>query len=195
MNPKFSVMVLMSIIALGTLPAGTLALPDDHIVTLDIYDDPTDPNSKVVFTIELFLTADSETSGELGTDGEVGWDITSIQLTQYEAAGDRVWVENTPVVDTSDGLWWVYHANTKTPADDEFLMPPYTYGLALAQDPQDQDLAYEFEGKEYTGSNPPFGNNTAAMVYRMAEEEDGTPVESSEGEDEPVTSSGVRDPD
>jgi hypothetical protein len=196
MSAKTATAILLSIIISGVTSTGAMALPDDRIVILDVYDDPTDPNSDVVFTIELFMTADSGTSCESGPCGDVGWDITSIQFTQLQTGGDRVWVDDTPVVDATDGLWWVYHADENAPADDEFVMPPRMYGTAAAQNPQDLDLDYDFEGKDYSYSNPPYGDNTAAMVYSMVEE-DNTPVRQSASTDEPepISSTGVHDPD
>ena len=166
-------------------------LPEDQTVYYYIHDDPTQRPSNVVFAIRLDLTAvDSDADA-------VGWDITSIEFRQPAGrpAPDTVWGEAAPTVDSADGLWWVEHSDTALPVLEEFTLPPKLVGLAIAQNPLDKNLDYDFEGVAYVP--PPEGapfDITAALTYVFTEEEEDEPVK--QGTDEPVDiPNGVNDPD
>ena len=194
MNAKRITTIFLSIVLVGGAFTVAMALPDDYIVTYDIYDDPSDPNRQVVFSIELSLTAVSGNSCQSGSCGNVKWEVESIEFRQPQSGGDRVWVEGSPVLDTFDGYWWVYHDDRDAPDVSEFDMPPYAEGTATAQDPQDVDLYYWFEGKQY--NDPPPFEDTVGLVFQMAEEPTKEPVaDCPPDEPEPANSSGVNDPD
>ena len=138
----------MSLVVVSPAVAG--GLPQDQTVYYYIHDNPTQATSNVVFVIRLDLTAvDSDAN-------DVGWEITSVEFRQPlgRPALDTVWVETSPTVDSPDGLWWVEHSDAAFPALDEFTLPPNLVGLAIAQDPTDNNLDYDFKGVAYV---PPPG--------------------------------------
>lgn len=135
-----------------------------EVIAYSIHETPDDPSTPVVLTLTLSITA-SETSGN-----SVGWDVTSIEFRQPGTGGgaDTVWIESAPSVPTSDGLWWIDHADANDPQEEEFVLPPHLTGTATAQDPNDDDLDYDFEGMAYaeptSPEEPPY-EITAAMDY------------------------------
>lgn len=181
-------------VALGIVPLALAGeLPEDQTVYYYIHEYPNQPNCDVVFTIRLDLTAaDSDADA-------VGWRITSAEFRQpgNRQAQDKVWTEASPIVNSPDGLWWVEHADPAFPELEEFTLPPKLVGLAMAQDPLDKNLEYDFKGVPYVP--PPEGapfDITGALTYVFAEEEE-DPVE--QGKDEPVEvppdiPNGVEDP-
>ena len=164
-------------------PSVAIAVPDTQTVSFWIHDDPSDPESEVTFKIKLSLTEDD-------SDGNsIGWDVTSIEFRQIHDTGpDTVWVESSPSVPSGDGLWWVTHADPDDPQRDEFVMPPNLSGTAAAQDPNDDDLDYDFEGVTYIPPPPsgePPGEVTAAMDHYFAAAI-WPPIVIETGDDEPV---------
>lgn len=158
-----------------TYTAARAELPDDQIVEYRVHETPTNPESAVVFAVRLELRAvDSDANG-------VGWEITTAKFRQP----DTTWTEDSPYIDSPDGLWWVDHADPNAPEESEFVLPPLLVGTATADDPLDDDLDYDLEGVEYSPppGEPPY-ENTGALDYSftLAHEED--PLE--EGDDEPV---------
>ena len=170
-------MVLWAAVVSGAQAAD----PVTQDVFYKIHDDPDDPNSTVTFTIMLCLKK-AETDGN-----SIGWDITGIRFRQPGEIGSAsaVWIDSDPNVPTGDGLWWVEHADPDDPQLGEFDLPPHLVGTAMAADPDDDDLEYDFEGVSYT---PPAGgapwDNTAGLNYGFTiEGESGGPGSST---DEPV---------
>jgi hypothetical protein len=52
-------------------------------------------------------------------------------------------------------LWWVEHEDPRNPQYEEFVLPPLIEGLAYADDPNEDDLEFSFEGEVYTPPSPP----------------------------------------
>ncbi|RIK63271.1 MAG: hypothetical protein DCC65_16250 [Planctomycetota bacterium] len=144
-------------------PEAAFALPSDRSIFYNLREDPEDPESDVVFRIELILHAMS------ATGSTVKWRIDEAVFTQYD--GQTVLGEFSKVLPTvpgSDGLWWVTHANTEAPTLDEFDMPPHLTGTAERKSGSGADLAFDFEGVAYTPppGGPPF-DPTAGIDHSM----------------------------
>ncbi len=158
-----SVLVASALVLTSAGAETAAALPPDHRVEYRIRETPTDPQSDVIWKVELIVEA-NEVRGRY-----VGWAIASITLTQFDEQGDvwRVWQEATPEVPTSDGLWWVEHAAPNSPVAIEFALPPYLVGTADPQTGTQDDLDYEFDGVPYDPppAGPPFEGRTAAITY------------------------------
>ncbi len=178
--------VLYTILIIGTVIGKTYtyanaALPDEQIIEYRVHEIPTDPESTVVFVVRLELTA-ADSDGN-----EIGWEITTAEFRQPGSGGDTIWAENSPYVDTADGLWWIEHADPEAPEESEFVLPPWLAGIATADNPQDDDLDYDLEGVEYSPpplpGDPPY-ENTAALDYSFTLSQEEEPLE--EGDDEPV---------
>jgi hypothetical protein len=155
--------------------------PITQDVVYKMHSNPDDPNSPIIFTIWLSLEqADQD-------DDSVGWEVTEVRFRQIaEGSGaDTIWMASDPNVPTSDGLWWVDHADRSNPQLAEFDVVPYMAGTAAAEDPNDPDLEYSFEGATYTppGGGPPW-DPTTALNYSFSVDGDPAPVQSDE--DEPV---------
>lgn len=137
---------VLSLIILGVayVPVSAQESVPDQIISYVLHETPADPESAVVFTVELDLTA-------VDFDGDwVGWEVAEARFLQpLDPGGDTVWVEQLPFVDTLDGLWWIEHADPEAPVDAEFVLPPLLEGTAIAQDAADPDMDYSFEGLVY----------------------------------------------
>lgn len=158
----------------------SVALADDPPLTRTIsFQIREEPNSysQVLYTIDLQLTAE-EVDGS-----EIGWTVNSVtiaELDEYEA-NVRVWVDAMVEPDTPDKLWWIEHADTEDPELSEFTTLPSLVGTAIAEDPNDPNMAYSLEGVLY---DPPGGGPfevTTALDYSLTL--GGSPTAISEGED------------
>lgn len=155
--------------------------PITQDVVYRIHADPDDANSAVTFAVWLKLE-------QADVDGDsAGWDITSIRFRLVGEGGqpDTLWTVSEPNVPTSDGLWWVTHADPEDPQLCEFATPPHLTGTAPANESSDPDLNYDFEAGNYT--TPPGGDPwdvTTGLSYSFTQVGDEDPVEA--GEDEPV---------
>ncbi|MEE9296951.1 MAG: hypothetical protein V3W34_18560 [Phycisphaerae bacterium] len=188
-NILYTVLITGTVVG-TTYTAANAVLPDDQTVEYRIHETPTDPKSAVVFVVRLELTAEDSAGYE------VGWEITTAQFRQ-PGTPDTTWTEDYPYVDTTDGLWWVKHADPEAPEASEFVLPPWLLSTATADDPQDDDLDYDLEGVAYSlpppPGEPPY-ENTAALDYSftLAQQE----ILLVEGDDEPVDApNGVEPPD
>lgn len=168
-------------ISLSALPTTSLAKANHQKVVLRLYENPSDPLSDVLFTLRLELT-EKDLHGN-----SIGWEVLSVNIRQHAKNGqpERKWSEFSPVVDTSDGLWWTEHADVNAPVLSEFSEPPLIWGTAAADDPNDADLDYNLKGGIYV---PPGGTShfptTAALNYNMTEI--GAQQSMAEGEEEPA---------
>ncbi len=158
---RFAIRLFVAAGALGILasPGAVRGVTPDQIVSFIFHETPTDPNSDVIFTVELSLSA-AETEGN-----SVGWEITQARLVEpLEGEGETVWVDAEPNVNTADGLWWIEHSDPESPQASEFVEPPLIDGQA--EDPDGVDLNYTFEGFPY--SPPPEGppyTTTASIAF------------------------------
>ena len=86
-------------------------------------------------------------------------EIEDLLRTVVEAADNieqRLWWEDEdPEVDTTDGLWWVEHADPDNPVPSDFVETAPVAGTAIAADPEDPDLDFDVAGVPYT--EPPEG--------------------------------------
>lgn len=152
-------------IAMGSLAvtaSSVQALPGSQELAFHIYADPADPQSDLVLTIDLSLIAVDS------TPTAVAWDVTKVVLTQPDlGSGATVWVDLSPSVDTTGGLWWIKHVDLENPKIFEFVLPPLVEGTGVEQNASNPELVdYAFEGTQYvappTPEQPPF-ENTAAI--------------------------------
>lgn len=156
MSRQASTFVLMLIM---WAPAGqSLAeLPPDETVVLIIREDPEEPESSPKFSIKLSLKAQSMVGQS------VGWAINRATIRRFvDEVPDAEWQDTGAVVLTSDGLWWVEHANPQTPDLSEFANPPHIVGNADAKTGNVNDLDYDIEGVLYTP--PPEGPPYAVTI-------------------------------
>jgi hypothetical protein len=172
---------------LGLVVSGAHAdLPLDQNVFYKIHDDPNDPNSDVVFSVELTLTATAR-------DGDsVGWEIKVMKFRQVEPGGpDTIWKIFNPAIPSADGRWWIDHADGDSPQLGEFDDPPRLAGTATAEDQYDDDLEYNFKGSEGTGATP--WDPTARLNYEFMMVGASEPLLSATGD--PVEVDDEGDPD
>jgi hypothetical protein len=148
-----------------------------------IHETPADPNSPLTFLITLSLMASA------GDCTATGWAITTVEIRQIDpnSGPDTVWTQADPNVPTPDGLWWVNHADVASPQANEFVLPPHLVGTAIADDPNDADLEYDFVGVTYTPpaapETPPY-DVTAALDYALVRVGEEIPI--GEGSAEPT---------
>ncbi len=167
----------MTIAVAAMLAVPAFGLPPDQVITYDIHDDPTDPESRVVFSVRLQLeAADSNAT-------QVGWDITVIKFKQINPGPDTMWSKRDPL----SGLWWVDHADTENPVLEEFTEPPHLEGTADPLDPSDPDLDYDLQGVAAPPPVPPeeppyFVTTILDFIFWLV----GEPEPEVEGDDMPV---------
>lgn len=167
--------------ALGDLPA-------DQLITYYTRETPTDPQSAVVMEVLVRLTAVAATAEE------VGWAIGEINIVRLGEGSipDQEWVDPAPELLTSDGLWWVAHADLMEPQLHEFAIAPALVGTALPTAETNEDLGYFLEGSEYVP--PPEGapfENTVALSYSFRLLAAQEPID--EDEEVPAESGDIRD--
>ena len=172
---------LLAIVACAALVTGvaSTASADTRYVDYLIREDPSDSESGVIYIISLGIE-------EAETDGDwIGWQINEVAIVRLDSLGevDAYWIEYAPYVPTSDGMWWVEHEDTENPKAKEFDDTPLLVGLALANDPNDDDMRYDFIGATYTGQGPQYGGSVSGMAYVLAPE--GQEEPELEGDDEP----------
>ena len=112
------------------------ALPADRVMTCEIRETPGDSTSQLNITFVMVLTAKEQ-------DGDsIGWEVASVTINEFDANVDVIstWIDNSPSVSSSDGLWWITHADPDNPVDDEFTYSPPIAGTAGS------DMDYIFEG-------------------------------------------------
>ena len=184
----FTVMVFVATAYAHSL-AQSPPLPEDQRIRYTIREQPTDPSSDVIWTVDLELTA-PDSAGNL-----VGWLIDNVTVSEVDALGDpvNVWVDPSPELDSPDGLWWVEHADTNNPQLDEFALPPLLLSTATAEVGAGVDLDYLVEGVPY---DPPPGDPlseyvTTGLDYAFTLV--GNSLPEHEGDDEPVTIDDVQD--
>lgn len=153
-------------------------VPDNRLVTYDIRKDPYDPDSNVIYSIVLDITA-------IEVDGNsVGWEVSDISIHKVNFLEQIISTrsEAYPLLNTTDGLWWIEHSDPLIPAIDEFVMPPLMSGNAVSSDPNVDDLNYDLEGVTYVEPlKGPLFVTTAALDYSL-----NSTSEVEDGDDEPV---------
>ncbi len=185
------------LLALGGLSAALAAVSgpspaavNTEIVSYGIYDDPSDEqNRKLIYWIVLYLEESDRDSNS------IGWTVDKVKVIEFnDPAADRDWIDQSPTVDTSDGLWWVDHADLNDPQPEEFVMPPFVDGTADYQGSQEEPaLDYDFEGVAL-GLSEYYFTVTAALTFIFTEENETTclicrnfePVEVEIGVEQPL---------
>ena len=173
----FPVLIVGFFASLSRAQAQT-ELPDDRTIAYNIHADTRDPESPVLISTEVLMTAMERLSNE------VGWYPYQIVITQYDSEGEIVetWTEDYPELTTSDSLWWVAHADPMEPTNAEFSKPPELSGTAVAQSPHGPTMNYFLVGKEASGPAP-FAV-TSYVDYSFERSDEPEPVD--EGDDEPA---------
>jgi len=162
--------------------SAAMALPADRVIYFAIHENPENPNSRVQYYLSLSITAADQ-------DGDwIGWDITNYKITEKAVLGsDTVWDVDSPNVGTTDGLWWVEHADPDNPIPTEFVEPAPVADTAVAVDPADPDLDFDVVGVPYTPppGGPPY-QVTAALDFAFSATADPNDPPDDSGDDEPV---------
>ena len=172
---------LLAIVSCAALVAGVArtASADTRYVDYLIREDPSDPESDVIYIFSLGIE-------EADKDGDwIGWQIDEVAIVRLDSLGevDAYWTEYAPYVPTSDGLWWVQHDDPKNPKGKDFDVTPWLVGMAQADDPNNDDMRYDFIGATYTGQGPHYDGSVSGMAYVLAPEGEEEPE--LEGDDEP----------
>lgn len=158
------------------------ALPPDVTVQLNLREPPGDPLSDVTHRVILGLFEDSRNGDS------VGWDVAILTIRELDENGDVAyrWSTGGPTVDTSDGLWWIEHADPDNPELEEFVLLPRIHGTAGALDQGVSDLDFDFEGNVYTEppGGPPFEITGSLDTFlRLAETPPPEPIKDVEDEE------------
>lgn len=163
-------------------PAVVAALPPDRVVHFAIHENPSNPNSRIQYVLSLSISAQEQ-------DGDsVGWAVDNYKITEKAILGsDTVWDVDSPSVDTTDGLWWVEHADPDDPVRSDFVEPAPVADTAIANDPADPDLDFDVVGVPYTEppEGPPY-EVTGALDFTFSTTPDPNDPPDDSGDDEPV---------
>lgn len=180
MNTRNGASVLTVLLAFcGTLDAR----PPDYTIQFNLHETAGAPTSANDFLITLGLMIESQ-------DGNsIGWDVIMVTIRKLDENGDVVntWFKNTPFVDTTDGLWWIEHADPQSPANGEFLIPPRIVDTAPSANPTEPSLVFDIEGALYVA--PPDGApfaDTGLLTTWLQEEGNPPPPPNKDETDEPV---------
>ncbi len=141
---------VLVVCGLGSRSLADGELPADQQVVFCIHESPGNSESPIRQAIILQLTAQSI------DDGEVGWQIAAVQFHDISSGVSRIWTQLAPVVNSSDGLWWVTHNDPLTPDVAEFAKPPHLQGQAAAAEAGAPGLSYDLHGKAWGTANSPF---------------------------------------
>jgi len=166
--------------AVACFPVVVAALPPDRVVHYAIREDPADPDSRIQYVLSLSLSAQEQNVDY------IGWSVDNYMITETAVIGvDSVWDVDAPNVLTTDGLWWVKHADPDNPVRSDFVEPAQIADTASAHDPSDPDLHFDVAGVPY--SEPPEGPPyavTAALDFTFIKDGSSEPDDS--GSHEPA---------
>lgn len=165
----------------------TAEVPTHRTITFTIHEVPSDPQSGVVWTIRLSITATTV------CDTAVGWQVEDVWVEQHNDAyvPHRLWNDYMPLVNTSDGLWWIAHGDPMNPQPSEFTDLPALGGIASIVQNSTFNLEYVLEGAS-TPLSSPNGGAISQVRFSLACMGEGEPVD--EGEDEPAEVTDEEDP-
>ncbi|MCH9003152.1 MAG: hypothetical protein IIC02_11310 [Planctomycetes bacterium] len=177
---------LLSLSALAVLMFGTesaQALTPDFVVQYNLRETPGDPLSDVTHRVIIGLFEDSRNGDN------VGWEAAILTIHELDEIGNVAyrWSKGYPTVDTTDGLWWIEHADPDNPVMKEFMLPPRIYGTALALDPGVSDLDFDIAGNVYI--EPPGGapfENTGSLNSFLQLAETPPPAPEKDVDDEEI---------
>jgi len=175
---------LVGAILVGLIGANPVQAGNGRVVQFDIRVSPGDTGSDVNYSVLLDLNK-QDTMNQY-----VGWEVLRIEFQKLDENGDVVtaWVEDFPVIDSPDGLWWTIHGNPGHPVRGEFVQMPLLLGTAVSCDSSMPLLQYDISSEEYV---PPVGQvkpfeATAALTYYLAIGDDPEGDPDSDGDDDPV---------
>lgn len=188
-----SQLLYMPVILLGCLSTLSSAnaqsnLPPDRSVFFLIHADSRDPDSPVLISTEVRLTALARESNR------VGWNPLWVAITQYDEQGEIVgsWTHSSPIGPAR--MWWISHQDPMSPTNDEFTCPPELAGVADSDIPNGPTLEYYIYGTN-PGTPPaePYPI-TAILDYSFQRSDEPEPVDNDEdgpadvplGDDEPA---------
>lgn len=154
-SPMFVKSVLALVFTVTATPAA-MATPSDYKVLYSIHEVRDDPNSPVLYRVQL----DLEYVSTVGS--QVRWHVATMAISHFNSQGaiDEQWRLNNPAVGTGDGKWWTTHADTDNPLIGEFVTPPPMSGTAEREIGSGPDLDYDLSAGTPSGS-PPY----AATAY------------------------------
>ncbi len=157
--------------------AGALAdLPSGRTLTYDVRETPGDEASSLIYEYEMHLTAQQQNGNS------IGWAVDSVTIRELDENETVIntWVDSAPNVDSTDGLWWVVHADPANPVVGEFSVSPAIDGTAGGE------MDYEFEG---------LGASTAMAAVDLILWPVGDPAPEVEYKFEPLWFHDAQDPD
>ena len=171
--------VLILSLAIGQPAAAEALTYVDYMVR----ETPTDPESNVVYIMSLGMVEE-----EVQSEG-ILWRIAEFIIVEPGEGqeSDTVWIEEDPYVDTVDGLWFVEHADTAKPEAEEFHSPPLMFGTAKADDPNDDDMEYDFSGVECAappGEPAMYDGRVSSLTFELTLE--GRAQPEAAGDDDPA---------
>ena len=184
MKPKNVVAMSVSILTVCSLyQAEVHAIPPDFVAQFNLRETPGDPFSDITHRVIVGLFEDSR-SGD-----NVAWEAAILTIHELDENGDVEyrWTKGYPTVDTTDGLWWIEHADPDNPVMEEFVLSPRIHGTALALDQGVSDLDFDIEGNVYAEppGGPPFETTGSLDTFlRLAESP--PPAPKKDESDEPV---------
>ncbi|MCA9254951.1 MAG: hypothetical protein KDA33_04910 [Phycisphaerales bacterium] len=153
--------------ALFLATSNAMAVNADRVIAYDLFEDYSDPQSDVIFTVYLDL-------GEQTRDVDaVGWKVKAAYFEMPRPNDDPiVWKVTAPYLTTSDGLYWVEHADLNAPVDAEFDQPPEMSGTAPVFSGQYfSSLVFYFMGLD-----PDHFPDEANIKYTFTQEGEGEPI-------------------
>ena len=174
--------VVLSVFEAGSARAD---LPPDQTIQWRFRENPRDPNSAITLEAIVTLTA-WEADGHA-----VGWSVARIEFRKPAGSGFKTWVEENPPLDTPDGLWWVIHIDPGSPNLMELLDTPRLRGRAFADDPGEEDIAYDLSARTRIGLTA--FEHTTEISYALAAADTEEPIR--DGDDEPVETHSNEDVD
>jgi hypothetical protein len=154
--------------------------PTEKTIVYRVYKDPGQENSPVYLTFEMHVYREAQ------TNNNVGWRADQLQIKLWDDNGNpmHVWTDETPEFQTTDGLWWVAHADPCEPLSTEFILPPALEGSAETGSTEVDDLDYAVEGTNPALPRPSFFTPTTYLTYIVTLANETTPLD--EEDDEPV---------
>lgn len=167
----------MLVLSLATASARAQSGSQTMSVRYRIFVNPEVPAEGEAWRLSLGLRA-----ADSGSQG-IGWEVERVSLRRpgQSTVCDDFWVDSSPIVDTTDGLWWIDHADPQQPELAEFLEPPHISGLAAIESGgATQELEYWFAASGLESQSA----GTAYLDYwwRL----DGEDEPEDEGDEEPV---------
>lgn len=180
MPQKTGVLACVSLLVVVISVIVQASLPGHRGIRYVIYDDPASPAGRIILTVTLQVSQ-AETRADA-----VGWRVERAVVRQIGERPelDRAWQDSAPNVGASDDLWWVWHADVRSPLTSEFDSPPLLQGVARATTGSHPDLRYWLRGDSYAGPALPHSGPMSALDYSFSLMNSQEVVD--EAEDEPA---------